>query len=242
MRERSSEKELIDHGLDHYSRDEYEDCLMELDRIGRLLGGDRATLNAFRACAEEPTSILDVGCGGGFLTKRLAEAYPKSEVVGIDINPLAIEFAKNRIGKLPSNLSFEYREKPELNDAPKSFDVVTATLVCHHLTTKELIIFLRQATAVARSRVILNDLHRHWFALASFRMIAPSVFRNRLITHDGLISIKRAFTRRDWEQILFQAGFKPATWSIMWNFAFRWVVTLQCANLPDCFGFPPRAT
>ena len=44
---RSQEKEWIDFGLTHYNVDEYQDCLFKMDRVGRFLGGDAATLKAF---------------------------------------------------------------------------------------------------------------------------------------------------------------------------------------------------
>ena len=71
LRIRSQEPELIDLG--HYNEKEYEECLYQLDRIGRFLGGDKATFKAFDHLFAPPSSILDVGCGGGLFTMRLAQ-------------------------------------------------------------------------------------------------------------------------------------------------------------------------
>src|SRR3989339_300198 len=41
-----------------------------------------------------PTRILDLGCGTGYLTRRLAERYPRAFVVGVDLAPGMIEAAR----------------------------------------------------------------------------------------------------------------------------------------------------
>ena len=91
-----------------------------------------------------PESILDVGCGGGLFTTKLALRYPKAKVVGIDLNPAAIAFANRRLSthhRPPSNLSFELRKEEALIEPAKSYDVVLSTLVCHHLSNELLLSF-----------------------------------------------------------------------------------------------------
>ncbi len=221
---RSYELELLDLGPEHYTLEEYRDCLVKLDRIGRFLGGDRATYWGFQQVNGPIYSILDVGCGGGQFTTRLAKRYPEAKAVGIDLNPDAIAFAKEQ----QSNAIFEQRSTPELEDAPKSFDVVTCTLVCHHMNDDELVSFLQKACDVARKAVVINDLHRHSFAWLSFKGIAPLLFPNRLVYHDGPLSVKRAFTKEDWKNYLTRAGIPPERYSITWHFAFRWIVVITC--------------
>jgi 2-polyprenyl-3-methyl-5-hydroxy-6-metoxy-1,4-benzoquinol methylase len=228
---RSYQSELIDLGPPHYSLKEFEDCLQKLVRVGRWLGGDQANLRALFAIPDSIESILDVGCGGGFFTRLMAKQFPKARVVGIDINPLAIEFAKKRLAEMPdppSNVSFELRDHPELQEAPGSYDVVIATLVCHHMGDEALVDFLKRACQVAKKKVILNDLHRHLLALLAFKVIAPIFLYNRLAVHDGAISIKRAFKREEWKQYLAQAGIKEDRYSIQWHWAFRWLIEIDC--------------
>lgn len=51
----------------------------------------------------KPENILDIGCGTGYLTRKLAEMFPRAEALGIDIAPGMIEVA-NRQKR--SNLRF----------------------------------------------------------------------------------------------------------------------------------------
>ncbi len=225
---RSIEPELIDLGPNYYSLKEYTHCLYTLDRIGRWLGGDAGTFAALDRISVEPSSILDVGCGGGIFTARLAQKYPQAKVVGIDLNQHAIEFAKQRFKNYPANLSFENREQGKLEESLKSYDVVLSTLVCHHLSDEEIVDFIQRAVRVARKRVIFNDLHRDPFAYYLFKLVGPVFFRNRLVQHDGPLSVLRAFKREEWVQYLELAGIPPSDYRIKWQFPFRWMVEINC--------------
>lgn len=227
--ERKRGKELLDLGPSYYSPEEYRDCMSKLERIGRWLGGNRATLRTLAKLNFRPSSILDVGCGGGHFTALLAKRYPEAQIVGIDTSKEAIEIAKTKYAlRSLSNLRFEHRLNSALLEPEKSFDVVIATLLCHHLADPELIEFLKAACYIAKHAVILNDLHRHPAAYLSFKLIAPFCFNNRLVLHDGPLSIMRAFKKYEWIKLLSDAGILPAQWEICWNFAFRWTVAIKC--------------
>ncbi len=209
---RSMELEILDTG--EYTKEEYFDCLKRLGEVGRILGGDRASLKTLRRVAPDASSILDVGCGGGDFLARLRDRG--LHLKGIDLNPLAIEYARQQ----HPGIDFTHEA---LEDIPSnSVDVVISTLVCHHLTDKQLTRFISECRRVARRKVILNDLHRHPIASFLYRLIAPPLFRNRLITHDGALSIERAFTRADWIRLL-----GPLSHTLRWHFPFRWVVVLE---------------
>ncbi len=222
---RSHEPELIDLGL--YEPEEYSNCLYQLDRIGRYLGGDKATFWALRQI-DYLSSILDIGCGGGLFTLRLGHQFPNAKIVGADISEGAISFAKERRKEdVVENVEFVLSLQKEINYSPESFDVVTATLMCHHLNDGELINFLKDSYKIAKKAVILNDLHRHELAYIGFACMSPLFFKNRLIMSDGLLSIKRAFTRSEWQHFLKAAEIPPDECFITWHWAFRWIITIK---------------
>lgn len=225
LSDRSYDPELLDLGPAHYTPDEYRDCLRQLDRIGRYLGGNRATFQTLDRLPNRPQSILDVGCGSGQFTRCLAERYSGARVEGIDISTEAIAIAQAASANVRFYTSY-------LQDVPNQYDVVTATLVTHHLGDQELIAFLRQACEKAKQAVVINDLHRHVLALCSFKLISPLLFPNRLIQHDGALSIRRAFTRADWWRYLDAAGIKRGACRVSWHWAFRWMVTIDTSTHP----------
>lgn len=228
MRKRSQEKEWMDFGLQFCSLSTYHDCLWQLDRIGRFLGGDRAAFKTLSKLQQSPKTILDVGCGGGLFTLRLAERYPDAKVVGIDLSEHAISFANEQKKKFPhlNNVEFHLSSTPELKYEPGMFDVVMATLVCHHLSDQEIANFLKDAYRIANRAVIINDLHRHPVAYLGFGILVPFLFPNRMIFHDGLLSVKRAFKQKDWQLYFKEASIPLKKCSLKWHWAFRWMVSL----------------
>ena len=228
FKKRSNEPELIDLGPAYYTLKEYNDCLYQLGRIGKLLGSDRVTIQAFQRLPFSVQSVLDVGCGGGHFTLKLAQKLKHTHITGLDIASGAITYAQKQ-QKLHniSNVSFVVAWQAELQEQEKSYDIVTATLVCHHLSDQALIDFIQRACKVARKAVIINDLHRHWLAYVGFACIGPLFFRNRLVQHDSLLSIKKGFTRAEWVYYLQQAGITSQKYSITWKWLFRWLVTIH---------------
>jgi len=220
---RSKELEWLDTG--EYTEQQYRAALEKLGSVGRLLGGNRATFSALQKVEGEVSSLLDVGCGGGHFLAATAERFPRLALKGIDLNPLAVECAQERY----PTLSFERLPLEELPD--DSFDVVVCNLVCHHISDEELVAFIGQCRRVARRAVIFNDLHRHWLASAFYAVVAPLLFRNRMITHDGAISIRRAFIRSDWTRLLSEVP----KYQLSWYFPFRWIVLIYsaCHQSPD---------
>ena len=49
-----------------------------------------------RVDAESPRHVVDLGCGPGQLTSRLAERWPSAEVLGLDSSPAMIETASQQ--------------------------------------------------------------------------------------------------------------------------------------------------
>lgn len=76
--------------------------------------------------------VLDVGCGTGFFATRLATAVqPGGRVDGIDPSPPMIDYAAGR-GSAHCVFTVAAAEALPFEDA--TFDVVTSTLVIHHIT------------------------------------------------------------------------------------------------------------
>jgi len=74
--------------------------------------------------------ILDAGCGTGEGSSRLAELFPRSHVIGVDIVDHHLELARSRYANLATRLKFEHRSIFELGFLDHSFDLT----VCRHVT------------------------------------------------------------------------------------------------------------
>jgi ubiquinone/menaquinone biosynthesis C-methylase UbiE len=80
-------------------------------------------------------SVLDVGCSGGYLARKLASASgPAGRVTGIDPSEAAIIYARRRA--LPG-MTFTVGVAQDLDLPDSSFDVVTCTLAVHHFPARK---------------------------------------------------------------------------------------------------------
>jgi 2-polyprenyl-3-methyl-5-hydroxy-6-metoxy-1,4-benzoquinol methylase len=226
MKIRSQEKELIDQGPAFYSQEEYQDCLKKLFLINRLLGLFKKTLRLLKKIPGSQ-SLCDIGCGGGLFLLHLSRHHPEMALSGLDVSAAAIQYAQKNLNSWHypiQNVNFEVQPSNQLNLADASVDIILTNLVCHHIEDEALVDFLKMTYQAARHVVIIHDLHRHKIAYWFYKYLSPLLFRNRLITHDGLISIQRGFTRREWLSLLQRA--QIFDYQVTWFFPFWWRVIL----------------
>lgn len=78
--------------------------------------------------------VLDVGCGRGGVLTRLAELYPKSRFVGMDLSQEAIAYARNEASKRGlANLEFIAADLSDFDKTAEqeSYDVITTFDAIH---------------------------------------------------------------------------------------------------------------
>ena len=73
--------------------------------------------------------ILDVGCGTGEISSRLARLYPQATVIGVDLVESSLEIARDRHRDLAPRLEFSRQDAFKLEFEPHGFDLV----VCRHM-------------------------------------------------------------------------------------------------------------
>lgn len=229
LNKRSCKLEWLD-AEDCLTKEEYKHYVLQLDKVGRFLGGDKANFWAIDQIEKNPRSILDLGCGGGHFTMRLAKRYPQACVKGIDTSQQAIDFANQLLNiqcTTLSNVSFEKTLVSQLNDSSKTFDLIISTLVFHHLSDEEIIDTLKKCYSIAKKGIIINDLHRDPLALIGFGILGPLLLPNRRVIYDGLVSIQKGFKRKDWINYLEKARIPLERCSIKWHWPYRWIVMIR---------------
>ncbi len=236
---RSNEKELIDDlELDN---DALRQNLEELALINKYLGGNQVTTSGLnhlisdfekdgKSTIENPKSeikIADLGCGGGDMLMVMADWAKKrginAQFIGIDANDFMIDFGTKRTANY-QNISYLHQDIYSDEFKEKSFDIVTMTLFCHHFSDESLITLLQQLKKQTRIGIVINDIHRHWFAYHSIAWITKLFLKSYLVKNDAKLSVWRAFVREDLEKIIQKSGFTKC--SIRWKWAFRWEVVL----------------
>ena len=152
-----------------------------------------------QVAADNPTTVLEIGCGTGSLTARLAHALPDASVTGLD--PDADVLARARAKATASGTHWQEGTATQLPMPDQSVDRVVASLVLHHLTDTE----KRSALAEAY-RVVLPGGRLHvadWGAPQDTLMKAAFL---ALRTLDGF-ERTRAHARGELPDLIAQAGF-----------------------------------
>lgn len=76
-----------------------------------------------------PKTILDVGCGEGFITSRLGNKFKEADILGIDIEQEYIDYAK--FFNTYDNVRYELNSIDTLPEI--KYDLIVATEVLEHL-------------------------------------------------------------------------------------------------------------
>lgn len=80
-------------------------------------------------------SVLDVGCSGGYLARKLAAATgPDGHVTGVDPSETAIAYAQRRAA---GAMTFTVGVAQDLPLPDSSFNAVTCTLAMHHVPARK---------------------------------------------------------------------------------------------------------
>ncbi|HET8861133.1 methyltransferase domain-containing protein [Marivirga sp.] len=221
---RSEEQEIMDD-LSDDSPSLYR-ALKELDIINHLLGGNAITLNAvkeiFKNDPQKEWKIADLGCGSGEMLLKIAKwcriQKIKVQLHGFDANPNVIRYAKNHCKDYPE-ISFHAEDIFSESFKSKNFDVLSCTLFLHHFSQTDLVNLLRQFREQSH-KIIINDLHRHHFAYYSIKWITRFFSKSPMVQNDACLSVWRAFTKKDWKEILELAEIQK--YELGWRWAFRW--------------------
>ena len=207
------------------------DTLDKIEIINRFLGGNTVTIKGLKNLIKNQSknktiTIVDLGCGNGDILRDVAKFGRKNnysfKLIGIDANLAAINYAKE-LSKEYSELSFKTIDILSEDFKKESYDIVLCTLFLHHFKNEELISFLKTTIEKATIGVVVNDLHRHKLAYYLFKLIGFFI-KNKMVRQDGLISVLRAFKRKDLENISTQI---KVHFSIQWKWAFRYLWILK---------------
>lgn len=210
---RSGGLELLDAG--RLTADELRTNLADLGRLNRLPGGARASVRAIERLvgSDRDTTVVDVGTGGGELP--LVLAAHGWQVVGIDSDPAVATIARATTSAVPAIRILE-ADASALPFADASVDVVHSSLLVHHLDPPAAVRALAEMARVARRGIVVNDLRRGLLPLLATAVVVTMLGRCRTTRHDGLLSVRRAYTPPELEALLAEAGLRTVHRSAAW--------------------------
>jgi len=185
--------------LDHAEPEEARLNLADLVRINRRFGGHSTAARLLSRVVQPADSftMLDVGAASGDTARYLTSLYPKAKITSLDYNPVNAEAAPHP--KLIADafaLPFRFQ----------TFDFVFSSLFLHHFSDEQVVNLLHGFYSIARQAVLIIDLERHILPYCFLPATKALLKWNRLTVHDGVISVRAAFTREELEKLARAAG------------------------------------
>jgi SAM-dependent methyltransferase len=172
-----------------------------------------------------PMTLVDIGCGYGDLLRAIRRWASRRNLelrlVGIDLNSETIRIARE-VTNPADQIDYRVMNALDLISA-EPVDFIVSSLLTHHLSSGEIIDFLRLMENVARRGWAVCDLQRNRF-LYYFIGVSSRIARfHPMVGHDGQISVTRSLTRPEWTQLIKDAGLSADAVTINW-FLFRFLV------------------
>ena len=190
--------------------------LADIARLNRLFGGTRAIVDALepffqagtgeggRGKGPERWTLLDVGTGGGDIPCAAATCARRHGIalslVGIERIPAAARLAR------AAGLTAVLADGGALPLGPGTVDVVIASQVLHHLPRERAVRWIATVDGLARRVVVLADLRRSGVAIVGVWAAALGLRMSRVTRHDAVVSLRRGYTKREFDGMLREAG------------------------------------
>lgn len=169
--------------------------------IALLRAENRARIPWIRSHLPDKAAVLDIGCGGGFLTNALAQSGHR--VSGVDLSQESLRVAAKN--DATGSVSYQVADAYALPFEDQSFDVVCALDLLEHVDLPEKVI--QEASRVLRpgGRFFFHTFNRNWvsylFALKGVEWFMPNVPKN--------MHLYRCFIKpAELERMLFAHGLK----------------------------------
>jgi len=228
FKRRSYKLEHIDTGS--YTPEEYENCIGELQLVNRWMGDARSLKTTLFKEIEEQSlrnfSVLDVGAGSGELLRVTAkwarQTGRRLSGVGLELNERSAE-SINEESRRFDEISSVRGNALELPFSDSQFDYVICSLFMHHFVEEQVVQILREMSRVAKRRIFVIDLHRHPIAYLLYTTLGKLMLKNRLLRHDGALSILRSFKTYELLELGHRAGLQDV--GVERHFPFRLVLS-----------------
>lgn len=191
---------------------ELETSLESLRKLNKFFGSYRL-IRFFLECWIVPGRtyhILDLATGSGDIPRMIvrwaSERNIKVKIDAVDWQPSTLEIARARSTNFPE-INFIRGDARNFSDA-MTYDLVCCSLALHHFSEADAIKVLRRACEMSHDKVLISDLERSWLTWLCVYFITGTVFNDPMTKYDGRLSVRRAFSFNEFDQLAHEAGWR----------------------------------
>lgn len=145
------------------------------------------------------SSILEVGCGKGYLLYEIKKILPSIKISGFDISTYALENSKTEVKQ---HLFFHYAQKKYFF-RDKQFDLVISLNTLHNLQIFDLLRAVKEIERVGKKKFIVVESYnntKQLFNLQCWALTAESFFSSK----EWVWLFKKFGYKGDYEFIYFE--------------------------------------
>ena len=176
-------------------------------------------------------TLLDVGCGPGFLAAKIGHRYPDLEVLGLDLNRYMISLASVRLSQSRGKYGLVMGDASSLPFSASSIDMVVSSLSLHHWKDPSAAFQEVYRILAPGGRLIIFDVRRDVpsFVFCAF-IVGQALFSPRAIrrTNGAVGSVWSSYTAGELDRLLAAQQFE----SVEVRRGLAWLV-LKAEKLPN---------
>ena len=173
-------------------------------------------------------TIVDIGCGPGYLINDITKSLPHLHIIGVDISEEMLEAARNHSSSLDLNKQIKYRQGDvrELPFKDNTIDFVVSTLSLHHWSNPDEALQEIYRILKHKGQFIIFDFRRdsrrlfYWLLRFETKFIVPVPLRN---IGEPLSSALSSYTITEADTIFRKSSFKQwktksgIGWMFVWG-------------------------
>ena len=201
--------------------------------VRRLL--KKQVLKSMMRAPQREHHLVDLGAGSCetavWLLSQARRKGLRMRITACDHDPRVIQYAKNKYGHT-RYLTICQRNVFDIDDL-QPIDFVFANHLVHHLSDADIHRLLGALARLKETKVIISDLHRSRLVYTAFYLISAVFFRRSFVRYDGLLSVRKAFTEPEFNNIMQAAVPRSTVYQIKRMFPGHIVLLLETPSQPD---------
>lgn len=177
--------------------------------LNRLVTASRNLITRFilsqvDAEKQQHYTLLDLGAGGADLDIWIVDAFKKRgctvDITAVDHDERVLAVARQQVTGYTS-IRLVKDDVATMHEWG-NFDFIFSNHLLHHLPDQQIAAVLTASVKQAKRVFLFNDIERGMLAYIGYAILCGLLCRKSLAFKDGLLSIRKSFTKSEWRVLL----------------------------------------